>query len=478
MQLPIVGPSYEHASQDVNAQKCINLFLSDAGPGGRTPAVLLPTAGLYELGDCTGTEVRALMVHGTHLYALVNSTVYSLTWNASALTLTPSSIGTISTSSTGPISWAINPTQIMFVDGTATGGWIITVATDTLAQIVDVDFTGGKTVTFMDSYFIYNTPSSTTMFATALNDGSSMAALDFATAEGHPDNIVALATDKRELWVFGEKSVEIWYDAANATGFPFSRREGAFIDYGCGAAHSVVKFDNSLVWLDNRGFIVRSEGYTPKVISTEAVSKAIRGYTTTSDALAFEHIDRGHIFYVITFPTEGKTWSYDATTEQWHERNYTTPTTGVATRHLANCHLRYQQYDFVGAYNSGKLYLLSNDYYDDDGDAIHRIRVTPHINAEFNLIGIDSLELLMESGKALATGTGSDPQIMMRYSHDGGYTWSNELARSIGKIGEYDKSIRWNRLGIGREWVFEFRITDPFAFSIIDASIMTSGGKG
>ncbi len=70
--------------------------------------------------------------------------------------------------------------------------------------------------------------------------------------------------------------------------------------------------------------------------------------------------------------------------------------------------------------------------------------------------------------RANANSPGNDPYISMRYSNDGGHTWSNELVRSMGQIGEYNKSITWNRLGVAREWMFEFLISDPVAFSIIE----------
>ena len=464
-------------SQDVNFQKCINLFIADAGPQGRGEnGVLVYTPGLKSLGSVSGkNEVRAIINHNDDkLYCVIDDTAYVITFDEDALSMTFVSMGTLNTT-TGPVSWDINPTQVMLVDGSSSG-YIITIATDTLATISDADFTGGTQVRFMDSYFIYNTPDAATMFATALNDGTSVDALDVATAEGSPDKLVGIAIDKRELWAFGQQSVEIWYDAANASGFPFSRREGAWIDYGCGAAHSIVKMNNGLTWLDSRGYIVHAQGYQPQIISSPAISKEINAMCTTSDALAYSYMDRGSLVYVITFPTEEKTFAYDFTTERWHEKAYWTQDDSF-TRHKANCHVRYKNFELVGSHDSGEIYSLSHLYFDDAGDAVHRVRTTAHFNDEFYFVTIYNLELHLEAGKGLVTGTGSDPQIMMRYSNDGGYTWSNEISRSIGKIGEYSKRIRWNNLGSAREWLFEFRFTDPIPYTIVDASIDVESEK-
>ena len=474
MELKISGPAYEVASQVANFQKCINMFPSSTGPDGRGTSCLLPTAGKKTLVASSGKEVRALILFNDTIYTIIDNSFYKVTFNEDALTMTLSSVlGTLATS-TGPVSVARNPTQIMIVDGSTTG-YVHTVSTDIFTTLDDADFTGGKMVVFMDSYFIYNTPNAATMFTTASNNGLAISALDVITAEGKPDKLVGLAVDKRELWAFGETGVDIYYDAANATGFPFTRREGAFIDQGCAAAYSILNHDNTIYWLDNRGFVVRAEGYGLKVISTEAVNLAINSYRVITDAIATSSVEYGHLFYILTFPTENKTWAYDSLTGMWHERASFTAG-DVFIRDRINCHIRYKQYEIGGDFANGKIYLISNNYYDDAGEPIHRIRVTSHQQAEFNQIGVNTLELALEVGKGTVTGTGSDPQIMMRYSNDSGYTWSHELTRSLGKLGEYSTRVHWNRLGTARKWLFEFRITDPIKFAILDASADVDGG--
>ena len=471
--LTLIGGSSEHPSQDYDYQRCVNWFPSMATRDGRGGAgALLPTPGLLELVDLSGDEVRAVMAANDKIYAIVDNTVYKLEFNTARTSMTSSSVGTINTSE-GDISWDYNPTQIMIVDGSE-DGYIITTATDTLTTISDSDFTGGTQVVFLDSYFFYNTPDASTLYATNINDGSSVDALDVTTAEARPDKTVGLAVDKRELWVFGEQSVEIWYNAANPTGFPLSRREGAFVDQGCAAAGSIANFDNTIVWLDDRGLVVGAVGYQLKVLSDETVSAAIQSYDTISDAKAFVQNDRGHLFYILTFPTAEKTWVLDGMTGLWHERAYWDGS--EFKQHLMNCSAQENNDYIVGARNSGKVFKVDKDTYKDGSELIHRLRTSPHFHLNFDQVGIDELELHVEAGTALASGTGSDPEIMMRYSNDGGYTWSSELARSIGTQGQYDKRVRWNRLGTGREWIFEFRMSSPIDMSIVDANMRISPG--
>ncbi len=464
-KITLTGQSYEHPSRDANYQRCINLFPSPTGDE-KVPATQLHTSGLSTLVDLGGGSVRALMPFDSKLYAIVDNTIYVITLAVDNNSATSSSIGTTHESS-GRISWARNPTQIMIVDGT-TNGYIITAATNTLTQITDPDFTGGTTVDFIDSYFVYNTPSGSTMYSTTINNGSSVNALDVATAEGSPDKLLGLTVYRNEIWALGERSAEVWYDAANVTGFPFSVRGGALVDIGTSAPHSACRANNNLLWLDDRRFVVMISGYTPTVVSTPAVSAKFQSYTTVSDAFGFAFKDRGQFFYQLTFPTEGKTWCYDLDGKMWHERSYRNPAMDIDTRHLANCYTNFNNMNLVGAYNSGKIYKMSGDYYDDAGDPIVRIRTTSHYTTELKQFSFNSLELHAETGKGTVTGTGSDPQITMRYSNDGGYSWSHHMARSLGKIGEYGKRVRWNRLGSGREWIFEFTYVEPTPLGLME----------
>jgi hypothetical protein len=55
----------------------------------------------------------------------------------------------------------------------------------------------------------------------------------------------------------------------------------------------------------------------------------------------------------------------------------------------------------------------------------------------------------------------------MAYSNDGGATWGAWVARSSGKLGEWAKPVKWDRLGQGRDRVWRFRATDDAKVSII-----------
>ncbi|KKL66623.1 hypothetical protein LCGC14_2143130, partial [marine sediment metagenome] len=206
--------------------------------------------------------------------------------------------------------------ELVIVDGT--NGWIYD-TTNGLRQITDEDFFSADVVDFQDQYFVFNRAGTGQFFLSNLNAGSVYTATDIATAEGDPDRLVALISNRRELWLFGAETIEIWYNSGNAD-FPFSRFEGGFLERGCAAAFSIAEDDNSIFWLAEDRIFYRAEGYTPQRISQHGIEEALRKYKVVSDACAFIYTMGGHKFYVCTFAAEDATWVYDITTGLWHER--------------------------------------------------------------------------------------------------------------------------------------------------------------
>lgn len=479
MKLDIVGAAYEHQSQDVNFQKCINMYLTSAGPEGRGRAALVPTPGLTLVADLGDEPIRGMYAVGLLIYVVVGDSIYKLTVNNLSKQVTNSEIiGTIGTT-VGSVGISSNPTQVIFVDGSSSG-YIWTEGTTTFSTITDGDFDGGTDVQFLNGYFVVNVPDSSVIQTSALNDGTSWDALDIATVESGPDDVVGLSTSKGELWAFGTDTTEIWYDAANVSGIPLSPRTGLEIQIGCQAPDSITRVDDFIIWLDDRGFIVQSgissyqrdnnSAYQVQIISTPALANELSQYTSLADGIGSTYTDRGNIIYQISFPNQKKTWAYNYTTKLWHQLEYHDSTNFTDDHHLLQYTVANKNIFLGGGVRDGKIYVIDEDVYTDAGEVITRTRTTKHNNQEFQLVGLDVLEIRMESD-SLPTGDGSDPQLTLRYSNDGGHTWSHHLNRSTGKLGEYAKRIRWNRLGIGSEWVFELTFNDPIKFSIIDAAV-------
>lgn len=466
MQIPFVGGAYALRSRGLDAQRSINLFpVVDRSGGGRVVAAMYGTPGLRLLTTLPGAGgIRAMhrpstgdpiVVQGTSVYRL------SATWGATL-------VGAVATSF-GPVSIADNGTTALIVDGA--NGYSLGLSDNAFAQVEGEAFYGADSVAYLDGYFILNRPGTRQFYLSGLF-ALTFDALDFASVEGTADAIVRHIVDHRELWFFKRNNIEVWVNSGDAD-FPMTRTSTS-IQVGCSASGSVVRMDNSMVWLgaDDTGSlaIFRAQGFQPTRISTEAIDYAISQYTTVSDAIAYAYEHEGHTFYQLTFPSANATWVFDAATGEWHERLWRNPANGSLNRHRSNCHLAFQGEHVVGDWENGNLYALDMDCYTDNGAALPRIRVTGYIaNSDAHQMHFDSVQVELESGVGLQAGQGSAPLAILEWS-DKAKVWSHQHARSIGAVGNYNARAIWRRLGRSRSRVFRLTISDPVKVVILGGS--------
>jgi hypothetical protein len=472
MQFPFVGPSYSARVKNLDAQQCVNLYPELGGPNSKSVAALIGTPGLVVWATLAGGCIRGgFRVSNTQSIIVAGVNVWLVTNEGSS-----SLLGAI-TSNTTPVSMAANGTgTVMLVDGA--NGWIINLSTLTITQIIDAAFVGADKVDFIDGYYIFNKPGTGQFQITSLY-GTSIDPLDFATAEGSPDKLVSLIVDHREVWLFGESTTEVWFNSGNVD-FPFERIQGAFIEQGCVAKFSVAKMDNRVFWLtsDDRGqgMVMSAAGYQPQRISDHALEYAISRMSDISDAEAYTYQQEGHSFYVLTFPTGNQTWVFDAATNMWHQRAWRNSTDNSLNRHRSRCHMAFAGKNLVGDWETGTVYEMSLDTPTDDGELIPRIRTCPHLSdPDYRWQVFDALQVDMQTGVGLSVApgvSGNDPQAVLQWSTDGGYSWSNEVWAPIGKIGERRTRVRWRRLGRSRDRVFRVTVTEPVTVAFVGASTL------
>ena len=344
----------------------------------------------------------------------------------------------------------------------------------------DGPFQGGGTVDITDNYFVYNKPDSQ-LFAASDLLSPITDPLSFASKDGSPDDLVSIIVDRREVYLLGEMSSEVWINSG-AVPFPFTRIPGTSTQQGIAAQYSMSRMGNSFAYVskNNRGeaMIVRMNGYFPERISTHAVETTLVNQNV-ANAIAWTYQLEGHEVYVVTFPsigTNGLTWAYDNTTGLWHKWLYRN-NENEFERHRGNCCAFFNQQVLVGDYQNGKIYQLSRNYYTDDGQTIRRIRRAPHITSDLQRQYFHELQIQFQPGVGVSTGQGDDPQAMLRWSNDGGSTWSNEYWTSIGKQGKYLNRAIWRRLGFARDKVFEVSISDPVKAVIISANLKAEAGE-
>lgn len=472
-EIPFVGPAYQSANIFLNAQQSINYFLEPYPALGKNKFALRGCPGLREWCDLgTDAAVRGLLTTNDYLFAVSSNKVFRI--NSAGVA---TEVGTINASS-GFIAMEENSLQVMIIDSD-TDGYIYTISTEAFVQITDADFPGASGLTFQDGFFIVTKPDTAQFFVCALNDGTDWDSLDFSSAGWRPDNLITIFSDHRDLWLGGTESIEVWYNNGNSAGnFIFTRRDGAEMEIGVAAKASFSRIDNAVFWLGRNengyGQVFRSVGYQPIVISNEAITEAINGYSTISDAIGFSYLLNNNPMYELTFPTADATWVFNSALppeRAWHERRSRRIEDGdwVSGRHRVQNHAFFADKHLMGDIENGKIYEHTRDVFAEDGTEMEATRSTVAFEMNQDWITVNELQVLFTPGVGLTTGQGSDPVALISWSGDGGYTWSNEHEIKIGKKGEYDRRAIKRQMGQNRNWVFRVKVTDKVNRDIMGA---------
>lgn len=370
----------------------------------------------------------------------------------------------------------------------------------------DGAFQGADVVDVVDNYFVYNRPGTQQYGSTAPLSPISPS-LSFSSKDGAPDNLVSLIVDHREVYLMGEVSSEVWVNSGLFP-FAFQRIPGTSTQHGISAKFSVARVGNSFAYLSKNirgdGQVMMMNGYTPTRISTHAVENSIEG-AEISDARAWTYLIEGHEVYVISFPTLDLTWAYDIATGMWHKWLWVDKQ-NVYHRHRGNCHTHFANMNLVGDWENGQVYMLDPNVYTDDGGEIRRLRRAPHLVSDFQRQFFSELQILFQPGVGLSGNVvgstsptnavagvavaglaiagqnslatlGANPQAMLRWSNDGGSTWSKEYWVSIGLQGAYKNRAIWRRLGQARDRIFEVVVTDPIKAVIVAANLKAEAGE-
>lgn len=466
------GPSYTSQSPIADAELCLNFYTEKMeSEGAAAKQVLYPTPGVIVYVTATiGSRVRQLYsiitLNVERCFAVVSNTLYDV---SNDMTLT--SRGTLAedTNIATLVSNGDGGGQLFATSGAQ--GYCLDLATNVLTNPVSAV----TMASMVDGYIVALDAPTSTLKISDLFDANTWDPTQFAQRTAQPDPWLALVVNYNEIWLLGEQTSEVWYDAGNFP-FPFALRPGAIMQQGIAAKFSAAVLDGTVFWLahnqNGQNQVVAASGYVPTRISNHAMEWQISRYPRVDDATAWVYEDQGHPFYVLNFPTAGATWVYDKLTQQWHQRGTWIPEQNQYDAWHPQCHTFAFGKHLVGDRNAPTVYQMDVTFGSDvDGRAIRRVRRAPSLQRDLDRIYFAKFELEMEVGLGVQVGQGSDPQVLMRNSNDGGQTWGNYRARSAGSIGQYNARVIWERNGMARNRVVEIVVSDPIPWRISNAFI-------
>ena len=361
------------------------------------------------------------------------------------------------------VSMADNGTELMVLVPGGNGYIIDETSGTPFVQITAPGFTSSgdpQIVVFIDSYFVCSTDSKKFIRSDS-NQGTVWNALNFFTAESDPDDIVGLQVYNNKLFVLGSEVTEEFKNNAGVF-----QRTGFFIDKGCFAKFSTITTNNSFMWIgggtNESPAIWTLNGNTPVKISTTAIDSALQDFTLEQieQAFAYSYAQNGHYFVGFSLPT--RTFEINTITGKWNER-----TSQIINSKGLTETIRWRVNSLGTAYNrvmcgdsqDGRIGSVEADTYTEYGSEIIRTFSTQVISDQGNAIVISQLEATMEAGVGdLVT---KDPKIRISFANDG-KSFGNELTRSIGGIGEFERRAIWYRLGrFPRMVVIKVEMSDP-----------------
>ncbi len=444
-----IGPSAVSVSPEQDCERSVNFYLEVGPKAGKN------TAALYEMnGTCLG-------VMGPRAY----------TFDSAA---TATNIGTVTQDSHQAqiVSNGAVGAQFLFASGG--NGYCYTPSSGAFTQVLTGDC---SMVGMLDGYGIALDPTTSKFRLSNLNDFTTWSGTQFAQRGDAPDSWVAMVVNIPDIWLIGEQTGVVWYDAG-AFPFPFAQRPGATFKYGTVSPWSLKTAAGYVLWLSHNaegaGIVVQAVGYSPQRVSTYEVETAIASYQqnfTIEDAEAVMFQYQGHIFYVLTFPAAGATWALDVTTgiwTEWGKWNSALTSYGIWSPRV-HCHAFGQH--ITAERGNGQLSLMDGSYpLESDGTAIRRMRITPAVFHENRQIPHRRLEVFLEHGLGTQSGQGTNPVITCAASDDGGKTYAPARTMYAGRVGEYPTRTYLTRLGVPRNRVYKFVMTDPINnWRLIDA---------
>lgn len=470
VKIPLVGPSYTSRETQLSAQVTKNLYPS-IDPEAKTIVSLHAFPGLKSWATTQTAADRGMHVANGVLYKVSGTTLYSI--NSSGVATSRGTIG-----GTGRCDFSNDASYLVITTGSTAYGY--TFATATLAAITDTDLDNPTTVGYLNTFFVYDQNSGTQgQFVTSqVTDPTDINALDYAEAESHPDDILKIHIYNQLVYFFGSDTIEPWYNSGVGNP-PFDRVQGGVKPYGLAGQWASAVNDESVFFLDNNRQPQQMIGLEVRHLGNNALGKEWLNYSTVEDAEALTYIIDQQTFFQLNFPTADRSWTYHQPSNTWFQMSY-----GVENRrHRGSSYAFCYGKHLMADYENGKVYELDFDTYTDNSGVIQRQRATATIHG--GLYGFPGATLFFERvefdvqvGVGLNTGQGSDPMLMVRYSDDGGNTWSAEEFYELGVGGDYLRKVTLVDQGQAEFRIYELTYSDPTAFALFSASADVSFSHG
>lgn len=419
-----------------NSSRLVNCYRVPVG-GAETAYSVKSVLGQVEVADFGGVFTRAFERIGDLFYAVVDGVLYSVT-DAGAIT----SLGSVPDDAETTISG--NDGDVVVTAGGEY--WVWDGSTLSKKTPDAVLFPNVGSADFLRGHTLYAEKDGVNLGWSDLLDAGTLPVLNYAAAGvvARPDKIVRILTIRNTVWIFKQKSTEIWSFTGLSGANAFKPVNGGVIETGLKGFGLLCRVEEGAFFIgdDNVAYITEGGAIRPVSRGVEGPSYSIANETPVD---CFFYEDEGAKICVVTFENR-PAWCFDLTTGEWHERAEALEGawTAVATAKGAT--------DWHSLHIGGKLHKMTRN--NADADKPLRRRMISHTLGGDRLARVASFEAQGRTGH----GAG---KCWLRTSRDRGQTWSAEKWRDLGAVGEYETRLVWRSLGQFRAFTVELACSEP-----------------
>jgi hypothetical protein len=459
-----IGGTYQSRSRPLSTQRTINMY-QQVDEKGKSPFALHSFPGQKLISQVDGELDRGMHRMNEVQYRVVDKSLYEVS---------PTGIHTNKGGivGSGRCIFADDGENLAIISDAV---YIYNSFTGVLSENTNGNLQGVLSVDIINNQFIYTTENLS--FMAQPGQPFNVSGLDAIGAESSPDKLVRDYVFNQTVYRCGQRTIEPWYNSGVGSP-PIDRIEGQEISVGIGAIHSMANTDRALYWLGDDKAIYRVAGGINERVSDDGISNTIENMTTIDDAFGYTFTLQGQDFYLITFPSENRTFVINERlgANGWFELSSGVKKEGFDTAYSGTSLL--QVYNKLIVANGGKLLELRLDEYTQDTDTASRQRSGLPITRDLipsrtrgRRIKISRIEFIMETGVGLISGQGVLPRMRLELSFDGGRSWPHSQWVDVGRMGQNTLKAEADLIVSGDEITPRITMTDPVPLSIYSANV-------
>lgn len=458
---PLNLPFHSYRRAGNRGQRLVNVFAEQSDMSGEQVITLYAHPGIETLGEmpqagCRGVlrgkfAGRRWVVRGRQLFGLADDNSFIM----------PGRI-----EGTGRVSLATDGRSLMIVanpDAYVYDGV-------TLSRVTAGDFVawGSRDCVEMDGFMLHVAArSKQVFFKSKLYASDEYEATDFDLKSKYSDEAIGILAADNQLFVFGERSLELWYNSG-ASPFPYARVPNGTIEIGLAATHAKCKTERSVYFLGSDRIVYRinTGSFMPEPISDHAVAEAMQGYADVSDAWSATMEFSGHTMVLFVFPSAGRCWVFSENFPMWSERQ-SYGMTGVDIGGVVD--------DLAFQAAGAKFGRFKSDCVTEFDRPLVSSWTYANVYAGNRLVSHARLEVNIDTG--LPPNHGAPLRMMLDISDDGGETFRPFPAKDCGSRGQYGQRVVFSRLGAARNRVYRNAVVGMGRAAVRDAQLFAKGAR-